>query len=241
MSPPTKAAPRTGATAAPVPPRGRGRLWGGLVLVVLLLGAAVWVVGFTGVLGVKNVTVTGVTALSAEQVRAAAAVPDRQPLARVDLAAVSGRVSALAGVERVAVARSWPGTVRITVTERRGVAVVQRGDGIWLVDPGGVVFQRVAARPRGVPLLAIAGVGPDDPATRSALAALLALPAPVVAQVVKIAAPAPEQVTLVLTGKRTVLWGGADESAAKAAALTALLPKPARVYDVSTPSVVTTR
>jgi len=210
-------------------------------LVVVLLGVAVWVVGFTGVLGVERITVTGLRALSAEQVRAAAAVPDRQPLARVDLGAVEQRVRGLAGVERVAVARSWPGTLRITVTERQGVAVVERGGGVFLVDPGGYVFQRVATRPRGVPRLTIDGVGPDDPATRSALAALTALPARVVAQIAKIAAPSPESVTLFLSGGRTVLWGGGADSAAKAAALTALLRKPAGVYDVSTPSVVTTR
>ena len=242
MSPSTAvAAPRAGSTAAPRPGRGRGRTLTGPALAVLLLGAAVWVVGFTGVLGVRTVTVTGARALSAEQVRSAAAVPDRQPLARVDLAAVRDRVSGLAGVERVAVSRSWPGTVRITVTERQGVAVVERSGGVFLVDHAGHVFQRVAARPRGVPRLAIEDVGPADPATRSALAALTALPAPVVAQIAKIAAPSPESVTLHLSGRRTVLWGGAADSAAKAAALTALLRKPATVYDVSTPSIVTTR
>jgi cell division protein FtsQ len=38
-----------------------------------------------------------------------------------------------------------------------------------------------------------------------------------------------------------VLWGGAEDSAAKASALAALLSRPGTHYDVSTPSVVTVR
>lgn len=240
MSPATAVVPR-GATRAPVPRRSHGRAWAVLAGVVLLLAGTGYVVGFTGVLGVRTVTVTGVRALTADDVRAAAAIPDRQPLAQVDLAGIRDRVGAVPGVQRVAVARSWPRTVRITVTERRGVATVDRGGQVWLVDPDGVVFQRVAARPRGLPRLAVADVSPEDPASRSALAAVTALPPAVVAQVAKVSAPTPEQVTLTLTGKRTVLWGGAADSAAKASVLTALLQRPATVYDVSNPSVVTTR
>ncbi|HZB49122.1 MAG TPA: FtsQ-type POTRA domain-containing protein, partial [Mycobacteriales bacterium] len=144
MSPATRVAPRP--TAAPAEQRSagrRGKVLLGLAAAVVVLATAVWVVGFTGVLGVRTVAVVGVRALSADQIRAVAAVPDGQPLARVDTAAVAARVRGLAGVARVAVSRSWPGTVRITVTERRGVAVVRRDGAGWLIDGSGVVFQRL--------------------------------------------------------------------------------------------------
>jgi len=172
---------------------------------VLVLVAGVYLAEFTGLLGVHTVTVTGVRALTADEVRAAAAIPDGQPLARIDVDGVAERVRALAGVERVAVARSWPGTVRITVTERHGVALVSRDGGLWLVDGGGVVFQRLTRWPR-LPLLALPDVRPDNPAARAALTAVAALPAPVTAQVAQVKVATPEQVTLVLTGARTVLW-----------------------------------
>jgi cell division protein FtsQ len=206
---------------------------------VVVAAAAVYVVGFTGVLGLRHVTVTGVRALSAEQVRSAAGVPAGRPLARVDTGAVAEHVRALPGVERVAVARSWPGTLRITITERHGVAVVNRDGAYWLVDPDGVAFQRVAARPR-LPLLDLA-VGPDSPTARAALAAVTALPPRLLAAVASVAAPTPEQVTLTLADRRTVFWGGGEDSAAKAAVLGALLSRPGTHYDVSTPSVVTVR
>ena len=238
MSLPTRVAPRP-APAPQRPSSGRGRVTGA-ALVVLLLAVAIWVVGFTGVLGVRQVAVTGVRALSADQVRAAAGVPDGRPLARVDTGAVAEHVRGLAGVERVAVTRSWPGTLRITVTERRGVALVDRGEAFWLVDPDGVVFQRLGDHPR-LPVLRVSGVAPDNTEARAALSAVTALPPALLAQVGEVRAPTSEQVTLYLSGKRTVRWGGAADSAAKATVLAALLSRPGTVYDVSTPSLVTVR
>jgi cell division protein FtsQ len=153
---------------------------------------------------------------------------------------VADRVRALPGVERVAVARSWPGTLRITVTERRGVAVVIRDHAYWLVDPDGVVFQRLAARPR-LPLLSVPDAGPGSAPARAALAALHALPPTLLGGVATVRAPTPEQVTLVLTDKRTVFWGGAGDSAEKAVVLAALLGRPGSYFDVSTPAVVSVR
>ena len=219
----------------------RGRVLIGVAVAVVVLAAAVWVVGFTGLLGVRTVAVTGARALSADQIRSVAAVPDGQPLARVDTAAVAGRVRSLAGVARVAVSRSWPGTVRITVTERRGVAVVRRDGAGWLIDGAGVVFQRAPAGLRALPLLEVPGARPDDAGTRAALSALTALPPGVVEQVTVVRAATPESVTLTLSRDRTVLWGGAEQPAAKAAVLAALLRRPGTHYDISTPSVVTVR
>jgi cell division protein FtsQ len=208
----------------------------------VVLAASVWVVGYTGMLGVRTVEVAGVgRVLSADEVRAAAAVPAGQPLARLDTGAVADRVRSLAGVARVAVSRSWPGTVRIVVIERRGVAVVRRDGTGWLIDGSGVVFQRHPPGRRTLPLLDVPAVSPEDPATRAALAALTALTAQVAKQVTVVRAPTPESVTLALTRNRTVLWGGAEQPAAKAAVLAALLRRPGTRYDVSTPSVVTVR
>jgi cell division protein FtsQ len=233
-------APPRPTPARPARSSRRGLLLGVAAALVAVVAAAVYVVGFTGVLGVRHVTVTGVRALSADQVRAAAAVPDGRPLARVDTGAVADHVSALPGVERVAVVRSWPNTLRITITERHGVAVVQRSGAYWLVDPDAVVFQRVSARPK-LPVLDLAGVGPGSPTTTAALAAVTALPPRLLAGVATVTAPTPEQVTLTLADGRTVFWGGGEDSAAKASVLGALLGRPGRHYDVSTPSVVTVR
>lgn len=244
MSPASRAPARPRVASGPGPAGGGGdrrRLLIAAVVAVLVIVAAVWVVGFTGVLGVRTVAVSGTRALVADQVRQAAAVRVGEPLARVDTAAVHDRVAGLAGVARVAVSRAWPGTLRITVTERQGMAIVGRDGGIWLVDRDGYVFQRLAARPRTLPRLDVAAAGPDDPATAAALGALGALPPEVARQVLAVAAPTPESVTLTLTGRRVVVWGGTAEAAEKARVLTALLRRPGTRFDVSTPGVVTAR
>ena len=235
----------TRVPARPAPPRAqersRARVWLVAGTVVLLLGLAFWAAGFTGLLGVRTIAVTGTRALTEQEIRDAAGVSRGEPLARVDTGAVAGRVGTLPGVARVAVTRSWPSTLRITVTERTGVAVLPRDGATWLVDADGVVFQRLTTRPRGVPRLAVARPGPDDAATTAALDALTGLPAPVARQVLLVTARTPDSVTLTLTGKRTVVWGGPEDAALKARVLPALLGRPGTRYDVSNPAVVTVR
>ena len=237
-------ATRVAPARVPAPPRDRGRR-GRLLLavaaIVAVLSAAGWLVGFTGVLGVRTVAVDGVRSVPAAEVRAAAAVRRGEPLARVDTAEVERRVRGLDGVARVAVARSWPATLRITVTERVGVAVVSRAGAGWLIDGEGVVFRRPAARPTSLPRLDVPCRAPDEPACRAALSALTSLPPAVARVVLSVAAPTPDSVTLTLTAERVVVWGSADQAAAKARALAALLRQPGRRFDVSTPSVVTVR
>jgi cell division protein FtsQ len=208
---------------------------------VLALATLVWVVGFTGVLGVRTVAVTGLRDLSGADVRAAAAVRPGSPLSRVDTSAVAERIRAIPGVERVAVTRSWPGTLRIAITERRGVAYAVVAGVPWVVDPNGVRFQRLPRAPVSLPLLAVRAAEPGDPSTTAALTALTALGPAVRAQLQAVAADTPDSVTLTLRDHRTVVWGGPADAAAKARVLPALLTRPGTVYDVSTPSVVTVR
>jgi len=232
--------PVAGVPVVPAPHRPRRLLVLAIVLTVLA-GAAGWVVGFTGVLGVRAVSVTGLKTLPTGQITDAAGLRQGEPLARVDVAAVADRVGRLPGVARVAVTRSWPSTVRIAVTERFGVAVVTVAGRPWLVDATGVRFQQLSAVPAGLPRLAVRDAGPGDPATAAALAALTALTPPVRAALRVVTAQTPDSVTLTLSGGRTVLWGGAADSPAKATVLAALLGRSGTVYDVSTPSVVTVR
>jgi cell division protein FtsQ len=211
------------------------------IVLLALAGGVAYVIGGTGLLGVRTVTVTGLRALPADQITGAAGIRIGEPLARIDVAAVQARVGAIPGVARVAVTRSWPSTLRIAVTERTGVAVVTVAGKPWLVDASGVRFQQLASVPTGTPRVVVRDAGPTDRATVAALAALSALGPTVRAQLVAITAQTPDSVTLTLTRGRTVLWGDGADSPAKAKVLAALLGRSGTVYDVSTPSVVTVR
>ena len=212
-----------------------------VALVVAVLGAGVWVGGFTGVLGVRTVVVRGAHAVSADTVRAAAAVPAGVPLIRLDASGISRRVGQLPGVQHARVSRSWPNTVRIDVVERTPIAVIPRGATFFLVDIEGVLFQQVGTSPAGLPRLVVAHPEAADPAMRSALVVIGSLSPELRRAVQVVEAPTPDSVTLGLRDGRTVIWGGSGESEAKARALGPLLTRPGSTYDVSTPTVAVVR
>lgn len=210
-------------------------------LVVALLGAGVWVAGFTGVLGVRTVLVRGADSVPVGTVRDAAAVPLGVPLIRLDSAGISRRVGQIPGVQHARVSRSWPNTVRIDVVERTPIAAIPHGSAFSLVDAEGVLFQQVATSPPGLPRLVVAHPLVTDPAMHAALVVIGSLDGALRGMVQVVEAPTPDSVTLGLRDGRTVIWGGSGESEAKARALGPLLTRPGSTYDVSTPTVAVVR
>jgi cell division protein FtsQ len=212
------------------------------VLAVALVVGGVWLVFSSSVLAVKGVEVKGLGLLTAEQVRTAAAVPSDEPLARVDLGAIEGRLRALAAVKGVDVTREWPDRILITIDERVAVAVVAVGSGFKGIDQDGVLFRDYARQPKDLPLItAPEDIGRDAMKEGADVAA--ALPAGIRNRVDHVEVESIDKISLVLRDERTVAWGSAEESADKARVLDALLaarPK-AGEYDVSVPGQPTTR
>ena len=206
---------------------------------LVLVGVGTWLLLGTSVLGVRSVTVTGTDRLDRATVREVAAVPAGEPLATLDTGAVAARLERLPVVRSVEVRRQWPRTVTIVVHERVPAAVQQRGTTYALVDRGGVEFDQVDRRPRGLPLVS-APVDAGAPALRAALDVIDVLPPAVAAEVRQVRAASPDDVRLQLTKGRTVVWGSAERSARKAAVLAVLLTRKASVYDVSAPDAPTT-
>jgi cell division protein FtsQ len=208
---------------------------------VAVAGFAVHLLFFGSTLGAREVDVVGNALLTADEVRAAAAVPEGKPLTRLDTGAVADRVRALPPVADVQIRRSWPSTVTIQVTERTALAFVTADGGARLVDQTGLEFATVAAAPPGLPELRTAG--PE--ATRAAAAVLRALAEPaheaLRKELVSVTANGPADVQLALSRDRTARWGSADRSDRKADVLLALLTRPGTVYDVASPDLPTVR
>jgi cell division protein FtsQ len=174
-------------------------------------------------------------------VRAAAGVPADEPLARVDLAAIEGRLRALAPVRAVDVTREWPDRILISIDERQAVAVVAVGSGFKGIDRDGVLFRDFGRQPRDLPLITV----PDDigkDAMKEGADVVASLPAEVRAKVDHVEVESIDQISVVLRDERTVVWGSADESAAKAEVLEKLLASRPDVgaYNVSVPGTPTT-
>jgi len=210
------------------------------VLVPALLAGAAWVLLASPLIDAREVTVTGTGILTADEVRAAAAVPIGTPLLRLDIAAIEARVEQLRQVAGASVQRSLTGTVAVAVTERVPVTVLPAPDGTHLVDVTATDFATVPAPPPGLPELRVPRVGPGEPSAVAAVEVLTGLPEPLRAQVVVVAAGSAVDVTLLLVDGREVRWGAADQGARKAAVLGPLLTQPGRVYDVTTPDLPTT-
>lgn len=212
------------------------------LLSVLTLVALVYFLFFSSLLGVKDVAVQGAKQVSADQIRATAAVPADKPMLRVDVDAIRDRVAAMSGIATVDVSRSWPSTVEIAVTERTAIAFFDSGpggDGFHLVDGGGVVFKTVKTRPAGLPELKLPKVSADDPVTRAVTAVLGVIPQAMLKQVTTATAQTPASVEFTLAGGQTVRWGDAGKADRKAEVLAALLTQPGKVYDVSAPELPT--
>lgn len=218
-----------------------------IVVLIALLGAAVYVVGYTSAMSVRHIEVQlgevpaagGV--LTTGQVRAVAKVPEGEgiPLARVDLSAVAGRVAALPPVAEVQVHRHWPDTLLITVTQRTPALQVRSGRDFLWADRSGVVFHSAASVDPALPQ-AVA-----DPGNQSLLADLATTAegfTPTLRrQTDHLTATGPDQIVVMLTGDRKIIWGSADQSEEKATVATAMLGTRGNVYDVSAPDHPTVR
>ncbi|HJT95687.1 MAG TPA: FtsQ-type POTRA domain-containing protein, partial [Mycobacterium sp.] len=161
-------------------------MWSALLSVVVVgLGLLLY---FTPIMSARNIVVTGLGAVSQEEVVTSAAVKSGTPLLQVDTDAVAERVAAIRRVASARVQRQYPSTLRITVIERVPVVVKDYPDGQHLFDRDGVDFA-TAPPPPGVPFLEVDNPGPSDPATKAALAVMTSLRPEVAGQVGRVSAP----------------------------------------------------
>ncbi|KOG35696.1 cell division protein FtsQ/DivIB [Streptomyces resistomycificus] len=199
---------------------------------------------------VEGVTVSGTRVLTPAQVREAADVPVGDPLISVDTDAIEARLRRkLPRIDVVDVVRSWPHGIRLKVTERTPVLLVQKGGNFVEVDDGGVRFATVSEAPKGVPALELTLSQPGSRAAslrrfgesrlvREAVRVAGALPAAVAHRTQAVKVLSYDDISLELRDGRTVAWGSGEKGATKARTLTALMKAApaARHFDVSVPT-----
>jgi cell division protein FtsQ len=220
------------------------------LVLVLLTAGAVWLLYGSGLLRVERVSVSGTHVLTQAQVREAADVPVGAPLVSVDTDAIESRLrKKLLRIDTVDVTRSWPHGIGLKVTERKPVLVVEKAGKFVEVDDEGVRFATVSRAPKGVPLLEL------RPARSGSAAASLRRfgEARLVREAVRVAGDLPariardtrgvkvrsyDDISLELTGDRTVAWGSSEKGGAKSRTLTALMKATpdAGHFDVSVPT-----
>lgn len=221
----------------------RWRVWRLVVAVVVVLALVVtgiWLVFFSDHLAVEGVDVRGADQLEPARIEQAAAVPEGEPLARVDLFRIEARVRSLAMVRSATVSREWPDSVRIEVEERRAIAVLEIGGRLRGMDAEGVVFREFEERPGHLPRVTT-GSDTRGEALAEVAGVISALPDGVARRVDHVEVATIDQIQLVLRDGRRVEWGSAEQSEEKARVLPVLLQQDGQVFDVSVPGTPTAR
>jgi len=210
------------------------------VLVAIVGVALALVLYFTPAMSARTIVVTGIGAVTREEVLDAARVRPGTPLLQINTSQVADRVAAIRRVASARVQRQYPSALRISIVERVPLVVKDFSDGPHLFDRDGVDFA-TGPPPPALPYIDVTDPGPTDPATKAVLQVLIALRPEVLGQVSRIAAPSVASITLTLGDGRVVIWGTTDRTDEKAEKLGALLTQPGRTYDVSSPDLPTVK
>lgn len=228
-------------------------LAGGLAGVGLVFGTAIW---GSSALTLRRVEVAGNRWVSPHDLVGASGLHAGARLLEVSTGRVATRVESLPWIRDGRVERILPSTIRITVAERKPVAVLLIGDSRFIADPEGVVVDRVANDLPETPLISItdlpvsklaAGRRIRLPQYQQALTVVRSLPDLVRARLVIVRAPSPSRITLELDEGVSVIYGADRQLREKNFALRALMERLRREdkkiasIDVRVPSRPTVR
>lgn len=225
--------------------RRRRAVWIGSAAAIVLLALATLGAAYSPLFAVESITVVGAERLDEAQVAAALDEQLGRPIPLVDESAVKAALIAFPLVESYTLEARPPHELVVRLVERTPIGVIETRAGETVVDAAGVALSTASEAPEGLPVIEIrGGVGSD--AFVAAGQVMHSLPEKIRAQVTKVAASTPDDVTLTLGGTNTrVVWGSAEESADKAVVLARIMkarpPASVRQYDVSSPDAVVVR
>jgi cell division protein FtsQ len=204
--------------------RRRRAAWISSGLVVLALVGILAAAVFSPLLALRHIRIEGASRLDATQLERAVDGQLGTPLALLDRDRITRELRPFSLIRSYSTEIVPPDTMVVHIVERTPVGVLEADGGFQLVDPAGVPVAESQGRPDGVPLIQLpAGKGVDGPAFAAMSEVLLALPPELLARVDTISATTPDDVRFVLRGgTQTVVWGTADDSAAKARTLAAM-------------------
>jgi cell division protein FtsQ len=184
----------------------------------------------------QEVSISGNSRLSAEQISAVAAVPIGNSLMSINPGVISGQLQSLPEIKVAKVERGWPHTILITVTERTPIAVAKTAAGYNLIDSDGINAGTVTAPPKG---LLVISAQPDSPAMTNAIQALAAIPADWA--LTRLSAATQDNVVATLGKGAVVTFGSGERAAHKVEVAQALLEKGYVVINVSAPDAPTVK
>ncbi|MDO5031392.1 cell division protein FtsQ/DivIB [Corynebacterium sp.] len=209
---------------------------GGVLALVLLAGAAVWVFP---VLTVKSFEITGNEHSTPQEIEEASHVAQGSNLVRLDAREAASNIVSLPWVESATVSRAFPSTVRVELTEHTAVAFIKEGEATQLVDDTGEKFAMDTPPEDAVELSG--KIDEDAEVLQPAVEILAALPQPLRAQVRTLEVDGRYSMTLVTKDDRRVYWGASEDNHNKAIAFEDVLKLEGSQWNISNPELVTSR
>lgn len=210
-----------------------------------LLILSVVVLTLSPALAFREVRVEGGDRVTARAVAEALGELYGEPLARVSDERVQRALEPLTLIQAFETRIEPPGTLVVTILERKALGAVSARGAFAVVDAAGVVLWEEPALPTGLPRILVA---PDSssPSFSAISRVLLVLPDELLAQVEGITATTLDDVRFTIRGSsHEVVWGSSERSVEKArvlrAALIALDTGESQVIDVTTPDSMVVR
>lgn len=197
---------------------------------------------------VRHLQVSGSTHVSSAEIARVAGVGSATPMVDLNPAKIQVSLERLAWISSAVVTRHWPGTVTITVLERKPIAQVLTSSGVWAeLDVSGKVLERSPSSWQG--LVALVGFGSPGPpgsvlrGARRGLVVAAGIPRGALPQVKEVVQGPDGQVSLELAGHVDVRLGFPSEVKAKMAALVTMLAQVnmsgAKAIDLEVPDAPT--
>jgi cell division protein FtsQ len=184
----------------------------------------------------QEVTISGNSRLTVEQISAAAAIPIGNSLMSIDPAAISDQLQSLPEIKVAKVERGWPHAILISITERTPIAVAATANGFNLIDAEGSNAGTVATPPSG---LLVISAQPDSPAMTNAIQVLATIPADWA--ITGLSAPTQDSVVVTLGTGVVVTMGSGERAVDKVEVAKALIEKGYKIINVSAPDAPTVK
>ena len=213
--------------------------------VVAVMGGLLVTAVYSPLLALTTVQVEGASRIPPEEIVSVLGDQVGTPLPLLDFGRVRDDLGEFPLIQSYSTESRPPSTLVVRIVERTPVAAMATGEGFALLDPAGVVIDRPTERPAGYPLIDIGESDTSSGRFDAAAEVLVALPPEFLGQVDTVTATTKDDVSLVLTDGKRVVWGSSDASRVKAARLPALIAatadRPVAEYDVSSPDNLVVR
>jgi cell division septal protein FtsQ len=208
---------------------------------LLIFGAGSYLLGWSSLLTVKQIEITGAPTVKSEREIAKSldlSIGDK--LARVDSRALANRLNAIDWIESADISRNWlDGKVAVNLQVRTPVALyTELGKPQVALDASGISFQLPGQIPDGLPRVSSSSVASG----LIAIEVFTQMPKEFSAGIDRLAAVSPTNI--VINGKFNgrklqIVWGDSEDTSLKLKVINALLDRPEnksiRLIDVTAP------